>query len=467
MIRRLFITASSLSLLLDVAVAAAWMRSYWFADAIGRSTLDAESLRYTCPMIVVESGRITVSRVRQDFDRESFALWAADLRDSPGSIKPGLWHEFGLRPGSYNFTKLWERFRVGVNRSHDINQPYLGSQWYWWGGEPRRRLIEAGRYSDTSVSVDFSCGYLVVLCLIVGIPAMKSIGRVIQRRGRKQLGRCSVCGYDLRASTDRCSECGAPISSIIAVGSPAPGGRQDWPQKSARAAKRPEYRRLLFRAFCALLWPSGYWEDDQMIRCLYIAGSVLSLFLFVASIGLWVRSDRGGEGWAFRPRRIEAPPAATGHFAGPDVEWQRRRWLFSSHGRLQWLQKDIPQPAGQRETDRPGYQSKSILVLVDGTTADGKRSRDWSLPGLEYAAAPVTGNANGLRIGGVSLVVAWEWITAATALLPTAAAIRFATRRRSIARRRANRCVNCGYDLRASSGRCPECGEPISAASKA
>lgn len=198
-----------------------------------------------------------------------------------------------------------------------------------------------------------------------------------------------------------------------------------------------------------------------MLRRILTAASAISLLLFVASIGLCVRDYQGGEGWAFRPQSIETPHGAVGYLGGSHLEWRRRRWLISSHGRLQWLQKDCPQWVGRPDAERPGYQSKYWLVPCDGTTLDGKRPRYWSLPGLEYADAPVTGNANRILIGGTSLVVAWGWILAATALLPTASALRFAARRRSIGRRRANRCVTCGYDLRASTDRCPECGTSI------
>lgn len=51
-------------------------------------------------------------------------------------------------------------------------------------------------------------------------------------------------------------------------------------------------------------------------------------------------------------------------------------------------------------------------------------------------------------------------LLALTALLPTALLIARARRRRLTRRRERGLCARCGYDLRASPGRCPECGEP-------
>jgi hypothetical protein len=48
-----------------------------------------------------------------------------------------------------------------------------------------------------------------------------------------------------------------------------------------------------------------------------------------------------------------------------------------------------------------------------------------------------------------------------TAILPTLAIAAFAVRRRRF-RRRPGYCVSCGYDLRASPDRCPECGRATS-----
>jgi hypothetical protein len=64
-----------------------------------------------------------------------------------------------------------------------------------------------------------------LILVFAALPALRMMG---WRRGirRQRRGRCSQCGYDLRASPGRCPECGA--------GSPSSesGGKKDRPQKA-------------------------------------------------------------------------------------------------------------------------------------------------------------------------------------------------------------------------------------------
>jgi hypothetical protein len=46
------------------------------------------------------------------------------------------------------------------------------------------------------------------LCLVTGILPATWMFVTIRRRRRSQSGACEICGYDLRATPDRCPECG-------------------------------------------------------------------------------------------------------------------------------------------------------------------------------------------------------------------------------------------------------------------
>jgi hypothetical protein len=67
----------------------------------------------------------------------------------------------------------------------------------------------------------FKDGWLVkapywALASVLAVAPMISFVGAARRRGRRRSGRCSVCGYDLRSTPDRCPECGAIPASVKA-----------------------------------------------------------------------------------------------------------------------------------------------------------------------------------------------------------------------------------------------------------
>lgn len=149
-----------------------------------------------------------------------------------------------------------------------------------------------------------------------------------------------------------------------------------------------------------------------MKRTLLTILAALSLGLCVYVCVLWARSYRYG-------------PSQVGeaiNFHHRDPYW----WVVSKQGRLTFCRQ---------------------------------KGKDW---GPEFAGV----RALGVRFGGHSgpngslwnLVVPHGYVAAA--LLPLPAWCAFALRR-DRRRKRVGLCRRCGYDLRASAGRCPECGEAI------
>lgn len=63
-------------------------------------------------------------------------------------------------------------------------------------------LIDAGQAEWAVMAVFFAIGGKVMIWLAFRQPRAES---------RRRQGLCESCGYDLRASTDRCPECGQPI----------------------------------------------------------------------------------------------------------------------------------------------------------------------------------------------------------------------------------------------------------------
>lgn len=67
----------------------------------------------------------------------------------------------------------------------------------------------------------YIAGWIALFLAMMGVGLIiVEISRAVLRRQRLVAGLCRHCGYDLRASTDRCPECGETINPISQTGDP-------------------------------------------------------------------------------------------------------------------------------------------------------------------------------------------------------------------------------------------------------
>jgi hypothetical protein len=143
--------------------------------------------------------------------------------------------------------------------------------------------------------------------------------------------------------------------------------------------------------------------------------ALISLLLCIATIILWSRSTR------------KLSPAAADSFdIVHDVPNESYIWIISDQGRLAFCRQ---------------------------------HGHDWHSPhtafrilGLEYASSTV--GQSYLK----DLYLPYWLLTVVTLILPLACTLSWIRRFTTTRRQRAGLCPTCGYDLRATPDRCPECG---------
>jgi hypothetical protein len=164
--RRLFNLAAALSLVLGAATAALWVRSYRVFDGLSHQQADATGGHD----ITVGSwrGKLVIMSLGRDDLWPGIRDWQWH-RETAGDLDGGEW----LAP-LHGF--------AGFGFSH-------------WGHKVNRFVM---------VAVPFWS--LVVASLL--IPATRWLA-ILRARSRDRRLLCPTCGYDLRATPDRCPECGA------------------------------------------------------------------------------------------------------------------------------------------------------------------------------------------------------------------------------------------------------------------
>ena len=176
--RIVFALCTAASLLVCVAACVFWARSYRRSD--GASVTTAAGASYVAS---TAPGRLEL---------KCLTPLPADLR--PARAWAGAWStaydEYMI--SGYPFEIAWV-------------PPAHGALGFGWESRPGRPGLGV-----TRATVPF---WFIALAALA--PPALAAARAARRRRRARAGRCRACGYDLRASPDRCPECGAAGGNTI------------------------------------------------------------------------------------------------------------------------------------------------------------------------------------------------------------------------------------------------------------
>jgi hypothetical protein len=192
LLRVLLNAAPVLSALFCLATVVLWVRSYWTADGWNyqlRRRLVASTEQIDRD-VAIEAGCLSFGYGHLWYDD----AWMSSLKWS--HVEPGssFWHSSG-KP---------EPIAPGVHGPHlVVIHRFLGFEYGLVNPTPRTRDLSQRKW----ISVPL---WLIVLC--TACPPVLAWQK--WRRKRRAIERClcSICNYDLRATPDRCPECGTDAS---------------------------------------------------------------------------------------------------------------------------------------------------------------------------------------------------------------------------------------------------------------
>jgi hypothetical protein len=188
--RHVFTILSALSLLMSVATCVLWVRSYFREDRITRYSNVGTDLQMVGIDCMSDTGQLLVMH----------STWRADHRPS---VKPPL-----------------DSTHAGPATGHPENVRWFQNVGRYWRGfgivtamNGTGSIKTNGTTYTQTGALRFIFPHWAVVMPLAVLPMMWLLLKV-RRARRVAAGACPVCGYDLRASPDRCPECGTARPAI-------------------------------------------------------------------------------------------------------------------------------------------------------------------------------------------------------------------------------------------------------------
>jgi hypothetical protein len=208
--RIIFNLLTILSLLLCVATIALWVRSYWHDDEIAHINQNewiqgdgqGDDSHFVLRGVGMGSarGKLCLASQSLRIDGTGSFIFAESFGQTNSPLSAGWHREPGNVPASI-FAGPIPLSALGfhLDRQHHEQEFSLGEI---RAGAPR----SPGMTWTTADATRLFFPHWILVLLTAIMPAAWFILRI--RRRRFGPGRCRTCGYDLRATPDRCPECG-------------------------------------------------------------------------------------------------------------------------------------------------------------------------------------------------------------------------------------------------------------------
>jgi hypothetical protein len=203
--RRLFTLLSAVSLLLGLAVAGLWARSYHRSDSV----LWGRALGPNAPERTIQlySGRggLMVSSVEATWlygrvpsmpDDRHFVHRSEDDPEPPEYVQPGAAFDYRHQAWGFGADRFTSHLFLDLGTDHVLNS----------GAFYGPSTLSS---SSTISRVYFPHWFVVAPASVLPALWLRRCRRERRGRVRAASGLCRGCGYDLRASPGRCPECGA------------------------------------------------------------------------------------------------------------------------------------------------------------------------------------------------------------------------------------------------------------------